>query len=348
MLVKTAKFGWRTAWQTLMTELAPQSKDGQYKRPSYSFQGRLGSPEFPLEPGRYHLYVGNPCPWCHRVLLALVISGLGEYVSFSRAVDDPERASRGGWVFDEPGGDPVFGRRDLRQVYDLLSPGFTGRCTAPLLVDKRARRAVCNESAIICSNLAELARPLGGAPAAVELRPPQLVGEIDRWNERIYETVNNGVYKCGFSTAQAGFSRAEAALFSSLDELDALLSRQRFVCGERFTEADLRLLPTIVRFDAVYATLFKCCKKRIADYPHLQGWLRDVHQLRLLGGGMQIADCFDLDDARRSYFGQLFPLNPGGIVPAGPTAADLGLHLPPGRGPVDFQEVFHFKPAGGR
>ncbi|KAL4857982.1 Glutathionyl-hydroquinone reductase PcpF [Chlorella vulgaris] len=355
LLVKTAKYGWRTAWKTLMTELAPQSKDGTYQRPTYNFQGTIGSPDFPFEAGRYHLYVGNACPWCHRVLLALVVAGLQGTISFSRAVDDPERASRGGWVFD--GKDPVFGCSDLREVYDIISPGFKGRCTAPLLIDAKAKKAVCNESSIIVRNLANLALPLGqpaaaaasgGASAgasvgAVDLCPAELLGDIERWNTKIYETVNNGVYQCGFSTTQAGFSKAEAALFDTLQELDGVLSRQRFVCGERFTEADLRLFPTIVRFDAVYATLFKCCRRRVADHPHLQAWLRDVHQLQLPSSGLQLRDCFDLEDARRSYFQQLFPLNPSGIVPGGPTAADLGLDVAAGRGSVALADVFHFK-----
>ncbi|KAL4457697.1 hypothetical protein ABPG75_012562 [Micractinium tetrahymenae] len=364
LLVKTAKYGWRTAWKTLMTELAPQSKDGTYQRPQYSFQGRIGSPELPLEPGRqagYHLFVGNPCPWCHRVLLALAVCGLEDIVSFSRAVDDPERASRGGWVFD--GRDPVFGCRDLREVYDLLSPRFAGRCTAPLLVDllsprfagrctapllvdKKAKKAVCNESAIITRNFAELAAQ-GSVGSGVDLYPPELRADIDRWNDRIYESVNNGVYKCGFATSQAGFQRAEAELFAALDELEAVLSRQRFVCGERFTEADLRLFPTIARYDSVYATLFKCSRRRVADYPHLQAWMRDVHQLEVPGSRLQIRDCFDLEDARRSYYSQLFPLNPGGIVPSGPTAGDLGFDAPPGRGPQQPAAVFHTAAAAG-
>ena len=243
LLVKGVKAAWRVQWELFMRELAPQSAGGSYSRPAYTFRGQIGDPDFPAEPGRYHVFVGNPCPWCHRVLLALAVLGLTPAVSFSMLVDDPERASRGGWVFE--GRDPLFGCRDLRQaagmgvagggkpagetwptgspcpchihgqnviqiaacaplpcreVYTLLSPGFVGRCTAPLLVDTKARKIVCNESSLILRSLAGLRGWLGGT--RVDLRPPELVADIDAWNDRLYEGLNNAVYRAGFATTQ--------------------------------------------------------------------------------------------------------------------------------------------------
>jgi len=226
-------------------------------------------------------------------------------------------------------------------VYEACSPGFRGRCTAPLLVDGVAKRIVCNESA----DLVRMLNEVRGLPGdnGVDLYPAALRGEIDITNDLTYRTINNGVYCCGFATTQAAYDAAAAELGASMAALDARLASRRFLCGERFTEADLRLFPTIARFDAVYAGIFKCGARRVADLPHLGAWMRDVHQLRVPGGGLQVADALDVDAARRSYYTNLFPLNPGLIVPSGPTAADLRLDAPPGRGSQRFEDVFHFQ-----
>ncbi|CAK0733836.1 hypothetical protein CVIRNUC_000341 [Coccomyxa viridis] len=338
-LVKGAKYGWRLAWETMMKELAPQTKDGSYSRPTYNLKGVIGSSEFPVESGRYHVYIGNACPWCHRVLLALIVRGLLPHISYTIAADDPERASRGGWVFDTP--EPVFGRNDLREVYDAASPSYRGRCTAPLLVDKQTRRLVCNESSDIVRMLNSVSLP--GA-SAVDLYPAELAAEIDTVNDLVHNNINNGVYRSGFATMQGAYERAQADLYSAFDAVERRLSQQRFLVGDRFTEADLRMYPTIIRYDGCYTTLFKCSKKRISDYPNLSAWLRDVYQLTVPNSpGLQISNSFDLDDARRSYFSSLFPLNPGGIVPVGPTLADLNLSREAGRGTQDFEAVFHMK-----
>lgn len=345
-LVKTAKFGWQTLWLTFMRELAPQSSDGNYKRPSYTFQNRIGDPTFPPH-GRYFLYLGNPCPWCHRVAMAVALRGLTDIITVVKAVDDPERASRGGWVFDSP--EPAFGAKDLRQVYDACTPGgYRGRCTAPVLVDAQTRRIVCNESSQILRNLNEAEFSREGA-GWIDLCPEDLKPEIEKWNERTYESVNNGVYKSGFSTTQIAYEAAQAALWSELAAIDAVLAHRRFLCGDRFTEADLRLFPTAVRFDAVYTVLFKCSARRWSDFPNLHAWLLDCAGLPL-PGGITLADTVDVDDCRRSYFKQLFPLNPGGIVPTGPTAVELGLaggqaaQQPSSRGPRDAPHVYYRKP----
>ncbi|KAG2423393.1 hypothetical protein HXX76_015358 [Chlamydomonas incerta] len=391
-LVSGVKEGWKMAWTAMMREMAPQSKDGAYTRPAYSFGGRLGEAQFPAEAGRYHLYLGNACPWCHRVALAAVLRGwfrplpaaLGlpaagagagprALMTYTRLEDDPTRARRGGWVFGAADPDPVFGATDLWQVYDTLSPGFRGRCTAPLLVDRAKRAAVCNESADIVRGLD--AAHLPGATTAVQLRPPALVAQIDALNAQIYSAINNGVYRSGFATTQAAYDAVQAELWSALDEMEGRLSASRFLLGDRLTESDVWLFPTVVRLDSMYGPLFKCSRRRIfgncspaavaarpaavaaaaaaggttararaaamaaasggcgGDYPHLAGWVRDIWQLQVPGSLVQISDTLDLDAARRSYFSSLFPLNPGGIVAAGPTAADLQLGTrPPGRG----------------
>jgi len=278
-----------------------------------------------------------------QVHLAIALRGLSEHVQVIRATDDAERASRGGWVFDQR--EPVFGAVDLRGVYDSASPGYTGRCTAPLLVDKKSRCIVSNESSDIMRMLNAMHFP--GCTEA-DLVPPELESDIGALNDMIYGAINNGVYRSGFATTQAAYERAQAALYSALDEVEERLSRGRFLLGDRLTEADLRLFPTVVRFDAVYAMLFKCCRRRVADYPNLSAWMRDVWQIAIDGQPLQVADTFSIDDARRSYFGQLFPLNPGGIVPSGPTLEELGLGEPSLRGPRSLDAVAHIRrPAVG-
>jgi putative glutathione S-transferase len=286
-------------------------------------------------------------------------------MSVIQCTDDPERASRGGWVFDSP--ESCFGARDLREVYDACcsdSGGYKGRCTAPLLIDKKTKRIVSNESAAIVRNLNEISFPRGDGSGGggteeswIDLCPEHLVTEIDALNEKTYENINNGVYKSGFATTQEAYDETQRVLWSTLEELDALLATRRFLTGDYFTEADLRLFPTAIRFDAVYNVIFKCSAKRWSDFPNLQAWLIDCAALPLPvnkssgGGGGTLADTVDVDDCRRSYFTQLFPLNPGGIVASGPTAVQLGLqggqqqqHSPENRGSRLAPQVYHRKP----
>lgn len=238
--------------QILMTELAPQGKDGEYVRPTYSFTDSLGSPAFPLEEGRYHLYVGNACPWCHRLTLAHALRGLSQsQLSYSYAIDDPERASRGGWAFDTMGkggggeagapfADPVFGCRDLREVYDLCAPGYTGRCTAPVLVDVKRRRIVNNESSDLLRFLNLFPPPPGQTHPDVDLFPPSLRPRILEINAWVYPLINNGVYRCGFATSQAAYDRSVRDVFRGLERVEAILTDQRFLAGDVLTEADVR------------------------------------------------------------------------------------------------------------
>jgi len=327
LLVGFARFFWTTLWRVMLSELAPQSPEGAYVRPAPQIGSDAHWPDsLPMVAGRYHVYVGNACPWCHRVTSTLALRGLRDAISVSNLADDPERASRGGWCFDDSDPDPLVGASDLKAVYDACTPGdekYTGRCTAPLLVDLQTCSIISNESGDIIRMLNEFDTLDDTSPAqdgrVVDLYPPELRNEIDETNAWVYETINNGVYRAGFATKQEAYEEAERAVHTSLERVDSLLSKRRFLVGETVTEADVRLLPTAMRFDGVYASFFRCGRKQIrSDYPNLRRWMQDM--LRLTGPGL-----FDLNKARMSYYRNLFPLNPGGIVPAGPTPEDLGM-----------------------
>ena len=251
----------------------------------------------------------------------VALKNLDSIIRVVQLEDDPERASRGGWVFQTR--DPYFGCSDLRQVYDACVPGgYQGRCTAPLLCDVKTRQIVSNESSDILAMLHDI--NIQGVTSDIDLRPASILHDLEDFNSTLFDTVNNGVYKCGFSTEQAAYDAAYTSLYDTLTELDARLGNQKFLLGDRFTEADLRLFPTAARFDAVYATLFRCTR-RWADFPHLQKWFVRCAKMPLPGDHGILLSTVDIDDCRRSYFQQLFPLNPSGIVPCGPTLKDLGL-----------------------
>jgi len=319
LLVGTAKFTWKTLWLIMISELAPQSEEGGYVRPAPQLGAAATWPaDLPGVAGRYHVYVGNACPWCHRVSIVLALRELSGAISTTRLDDDPQRASRGGWCFSASDPDPLCGAADLREVYNHCTEGgkYEGRCTAPMLVDLQTGRIISNESGDIVRMLNSFPRETG-LGNGVDLYPAHLRAEVDMTNAWVYEQVNNGVYRCGFATQQAAYERAERDVHAGLARADALLATTRFLCGDTLSEADVRLLPTGARFDGCYAAFFRCGRRQIrSDYPHVARWLREM--LELTG------PLFDLDEARKSYYTNLFPLNPGGIVPAGPTPADLG------------------------
>lgn len=320
-----------------MSELAPQDKSGTYLRPTYTFQGKIGSTDFPDEAGgRYHLFLGNPCPWCHRVRLVVNLRKIiPSEVGLTQLIDDPIKASRGGWVLpnspsssssstSDPTGmksSMLFDAKDLREVYDILSPNYKGRCTAPLLIDLKSNKIVSNESSHIVRML-ELAT-FGAADAMdrMELYPPNLAADIDVTNVWIYELLNNGVYRCGFSTTQEAYDAASNEVREGLHKCEHILSTQDFLCGSKFTEADLRLLPTVLRYDGVYGPLFKAggTHLRIRDFPYLYSWLKRCWSIE------GVKESIDLADATSSYYRQLFPLNAGGIIPTPVTAEEIGL-----------------------
>lgn len=300
------------------------SNDGRFVRAESAFRGRVsrdGASGFPAEAGRYHLYVSLACPWAHRTLIVRKLKQLESAISVSvvhwQMGDD-------GWEFrDGPGCTPdtVNGTRFLRDVYLLAQPRYSGRVTVPVLWDKATRTIVNNESAEIIRQLNREFDAFGNA--SVDFYPAALAPEIDRLNARIYATVNNGVYRCGFATSQAAYDEAFDSLFTTLDELEARLAGQRYLLGARITEADWRLFTTLVRFDAVYYGHFKCNRRRIADYPNLSNYLRDLYQVPGVAGTV------DLHHIKHHYYGSHRKLNPSGIVPKGP---ELDFAVPHDRG----------------
>jgi putative glutathione S-transferase len=287
---------------------------GEFVRPASRFRARVtadGSSGFPAAPGRYHLYVSTACPWAHRTLIFRKLKGLEEAISIS--IVDPLMGEEG-WEFSAAPGcipDTVNGARYLRELYTRADPGYSGRVTVPVLWDKVSGTIVNNESAEIIRMLNAEFDAYAHRPD-LDFYPPALRQEIDRVNAFVYERVNNGVYRCGFAATQAAYERAFDALFAALDALEAWLARTRYLVGDRLTEADWRLFTTLVRFDAVYYTHFKCNLRRIADYPNLSNYLRELYQVP------GVAETVNMDHIRRHYYASHRHLNPSGIVPKGP------------------------------
>ena len=297
---------------------------GAFERQVSAFRARVsadGSTGFPAEAGRYHLYVSLACPWAHRAIVVRALKGLEDVVSMS--VVDPIRDGRG-WAFRDVRGaelDPVNGFSFLSEAYAATDPAFAGRVSVPVLWDRASGRIVNNESADVIVMLNSEWDAF--ARAGEDLYPPDLRAEIDAVNERVYETVNNGVYRAGFATTQAAYGEAFIELFDTLDWLERRLASRRYLVGERPTLADWRLFTTLVRFDSVYAVHFKCNKRRIVDYPALWGFLRELYQWP------GIAQTVDFDHIKRHYYKTHQALNPSGIVPLGPA---LDIDAPHGRG----------------
>lgn len=306
---------WTEDWQPV------QAKDekGGFVRQISSFRnwvtpdgsaGPTGTGGFKAEAGRYHLYVALICPWASRTLIARKLKGLEGAVSLS--IVEPALSDQG-WQFgDYPGStrDEVNGATYLHELYTRAEPSFTGRATVPVLWDKHLGTIVSNESADILrmfdKGFGPLARP------DVDLRPADLADAIDALNDRIYPRLNNGVYRAGFATTQIAYDEAFAEVFAMLDELeDRLVDGRRFLFGDRFTETDIRLFVTLVRFDAAYHGLFKCNLRRIVDYPQLNGYL---HRVLAIPG---IRETVNLDHIKRGYY-SVKALNPLRIVPNGP------------------------------
>lgn len=303
---------------------AETDSGGRFVRQASRFRDLVtadGSSGFRAEPGRYHLYVSLACPWAHRTIIVRRLKGLEDVVSMS--VVDPVRDERG-WAFTEGrrhGPDTLNGFRFLSEAYLRSDPAFEGRVTVPVLWDRESGRIVNNESADVVRMLnAEF--DAWGDPS-VDLYPPDLREEIDAINDRVYRTVNNGVYRAGFATTQEAYEEAFHALFDTLDHLDALLARRRYLAGDRITEADWRLFTTLVRFDAVYYLHFKCNLRRVVDYASLWPYLRELYQWP------GVAETVDFDHIKRHYYLTHEALNPHRIVPVGPA---LDLTRPHGRG----------------
>lgn len=295
---------WRDQWYDTA------STGGAFKRAESGFRDRIeAGGRFPPAAGRYRLYVSLACPWAHRTLIVRALKGLQDMIPVSVV---NYLMGQQGWTF-EPGPGVVpdpGGARFLHEVYTRAAPEMTGRVTVPVLWDTETGTIVNNESGEIIRMLNTAFDELGAAPG--DFYPAPLRAEIDALNGRIYETVNNGVYKAGFATTQEAYDAAVGPLFETLDWLDERLARRRYLCGDTITEADWRLFTTLVRFDAVYVGHFKCNMRRLVDYPNLWGYARDLYSVP---GVRQTVDFLHI---KRHYYMSHPTVNPHGIVPAGP------------------------------
>lgn len=272
--------------------------------------GPSGQGGYKAEAGRYHLYVSLACPWAHRALIFRKLKGLEGMISLS-VVHWLMREE--GWTFAPGPGvvpDIINGARVLHEVYTHANPTYTGRVTVPVLWDQATRSIVNNESSEIIRMLGSAFDSIGATPG--DYYPQALRDEIDAVNARVYDTVNNGVYKAGFATTQAAYEEAVGPLFDTLAWLDERLGRQRYLCGAAVTEADWRLFTTLIRFDAVYVGHFKCNHRRIADYPNLSGYLRELYQWP------GVAETVDFGHIKGHYYQSHLNINPTGVVPGGP------------------------------
>lgn len=286
-----------------------KKSDGAFVRQQSSFRQRVtadGSSGFPAAAGRYHLIVSLACPWAHRTLVFRKLKGLEEAISL--AVVDPLMGAEG-WTFGD-GVEPETGARRLHEVYTLAQPDYTGRVTVPVLWDKQTGTIVNNESSEIIRFLNREFDAWGDTE--VDFYPQELRTGIDEINDFVYPRINNGVYRCGFATTQEAYDKAFDELFSALGQLEDRLAKRRYLMGNLITEADWRLFTTLIRFDAVYVGHFKCNLKRIADYPHLSGYLRELYQWP------GVAETVDFDHIKRHYYASHTTINPTGVVPAGP------------------------------
>jgi glutathionyl-hydroquinone reductase len=300
-------------------EPLPADPSGEFVRPTSTFRNWVGAadrPEYPAAPGRYHLYVARACPWCHRTMIARVAKRLENVVSISFV--EPFVFDNG-WAFAKQ--DPLTGVRYIHELYSQADPLFTGRATLPVLWDKENNTIVNNESADIVRMFNHEFDDI--TQEFTDYYPEALSGEIDQINERVYETVNNGVYRAGFATSQSAYETAFQQLFESLDWLEERLKRHRYLLGGLVTEADWRLFPTLVRFDAVYYGHFKCNLRHVYEYPALWGYTREFYQMP------GIASTVSLDEYKTHYYGSHRNLNPSGIIPSGPL---LNFNTPHGRG----------------
>ncbi len=310
-----------------------RTKDGHFIRPATQVRnwvtadgspGPTGSVGFKAEAGRYHLYVSLACPWAHRTVIFRKLKGLENVISL--LVVSPDML-KDGWTFNTKEGstgDSVNGKSKLSEIYLLADARYTVRVSVPVLWDKNRKTIVNNESS-------EIIRMLNSAfddftNVRTDYYPQPLRARIDQLNELIYPNINNGVYRAGFATSQAAYEQAFRNLFDALDEVEQILARQRYLAGKAITEADWRLFTTLVRFDAVYYTHFKCNWRHIYEYPNLSNYVRDLYQQS------GVAETVSLEQIKRHYYFSQRQVNPNGIVPVGP---QLDFSAPHDRGRFD-------------
>lgn len=300
--------------------------NGHYVRPDSRLRNWItadGSSGFPAEAGRYHLYIAISCPWAHRAWIFRTLKHLESVISLS--IVAPRRTDQG-WVFDPSQTryqDTLLGKQALHEIYTLADPHYTGRATVPVLWDIQRQTIVNNESSEIIRMLNSAFNGVTGD--TTDYYPALLRAEIDAVNDLIYRTVNNGVYRAGFATTQTAYDEAVDALFTTLGQLEARLATRRYLCGNQLTEADWRLFPTLVRFDAAYHGAFKCNLRRLIDYPNLWAYTRELYHQP------GIAETVDLDIYKQGYYSPSPLRNPLGIVPKGPV---IDFTVPHGRAAV--------------
>lgn len=304
---------WHTDWYDT------KSTGGKFERKASSFRnwitkdgsaGITGEAGFKAEPNRYHLYISLACPWAHRAIIYRQLKGLDSMIPMSVV---NAYMGENGWNFEAGDGvvsDPIFNAQFLHQVYTQADPDYTGRVTVPVLWDKHKQTIVSNESADIIRMLNSAFDDVGAVKG--DFYPQALRQQIDELNDFVYANINNGVYRAGFATTQEAYDEAVIALFDALEVIEQRLSTQRYLLGDRITEADWRLFTTLVRFDAVYVGHFKCNLKRIVDFPHLWGYVRDLYQVE------GIAQTVDIDYIKAHYYGSHETINPTRIIPKGP------------------------------
>ncbi len=296
-----------------------KSTGGRFERKESQFRnwvtadgaaGPTGEGGFKAEADRYHLYVSYACPWAHRTLIMRALKGLEEMISVSVV---GMTMLEHGWTFDQTDGstgDPLFGSTFMHEIYTKADPAYTGRVTVPVLWDKQQETIVSNESADIIRMLNSAFDGIG--VKAGDYWPEHLRADIEPVNERIYHTINNGVYKSGFAATQEAYEEALHPLFESLDWLEERLASRRYLMGNRLTEADIRLFTTLVRFDPVYVGHFKCNLRRIVDYPNLWAYTRDIFSIP------GVSETVHMDHIKVHYYASHKSINPSGVVPVGP------------------------------
>ena len=311
---------WKDVWYDT-------KKDGRFERSIAQFRDWVtvdGAPAegrtrgFKAEPGRYHLYVSLACPWAHRTLIFRKLKKLEDVISVDIV---HHNMAENGWTFlkeDGATGDTLYGSDFMHEIYTCADPNYSGRVTVPVLWDKKEQTIVSNESSEIIRMLNSAFDEWGDA--SLDLSPLALRSEIDAVNERIYPSINNGVYRTGFATTQTAYEEAFDELFAALDELEDRLSRSRYLVGNTMTEADWRLFTTLIRFDAVYYGHFKCNLRQIGDYPNLSNYLRDLYQTP------GIAETVDMLHIKAHYYASHDMINPTRVVPKGPELDFTGPH----------------------
>jgi glutathionyl-hydroquinone reductase len=309
-IVKFGRSIWTQIWQVMMSKLAPPNDLGEYQRPQSEFRQRVSADSnHPSAAHRYRLYVGWSCPWAHRTLVVRALKGLENAIDLVILEAD---ADAGGWRLPQS----EHECQTLRELYQFAQAGYSGRSTVPMLWDNQTYSIVNNESAEIIEILNSEFNEYATQPG-LDLYPIALKDTIDEWNTLIYQTVNNGVYRCGFAQTQAAYDRAHAELFATLDRVNELLVDRPYLCGDVITLADVRLFTTLIRFDMVYYSLFKCNQRRIKDYQQIQTYLQRIYHLP------GVAATCNFPAIMQDYYGNLFPLNPGGIIPKLPDLSYL-------------------------